>query len=51
MAARLHPERVQAARQSLHHRVAKAFRSDEAVAAEVRRRVLPVIEQRGPIVA
>jgi SRSO17 transposase len=51
MAARLHPERVQAARQSLHHVVAKAPWSDEAVLAEVRRRVLPVLEQRGPILA
>jgi len=47
MAARLHPDRVQAARQSLHHLGAKAGWSDEAVVAEVRRRVLPVIEQRG----
>jgi len=51
MAARLHPGRVQAARQSLHHLVAKAPWDDEAVLAEVRRRVLPVMQQRGPIVA
>lgn len=51
MAARLHPDRVQAARQSLHHLVAKAPWDDEAVLAEMRRRVLPAIEQRGPIVA
>lgn len=31
MAARLHPDRVQAARQSLHHLVAQAPWSDEAV--------------------
>ena len=51
MAARLHPGRVQAARQSLHPLVAKAPWSNEAVVAEVRRRVLSVIEQRGAIVA
>lgn len=51
MAARLHPERVQAARQSLHHLVAQAPWSDEVVLAEVRRRVLPWMQQRGPIVA
>jgi SRSO17 transposase len=50
MAARLHPDRVQAARTSLHHPVAKAPWKDEAVPAEVRQSVMPVIEQRGPIV-
>ena len=49
MAARVQPERVQAAHQSLHHFVAKADWSDEAVLAAVRARVLPIMEQRGPI--
>jgi SRSO17 transposase len=49
MAARVQPERVQAAHQSMHHFVAKADWSDEAVLASVRTRVLPIIEQRGPI--
>lgn len=49
MAARIHPARVRAAHQSLHHFVAKADWSDEAVLAAVRTRVLPVIERRGPI--
>ncbi len=49
IAARVQPGRVQAAHQSLHHFVAKADWSDEAVLAAVRERVLPIIEQRGPI--
>jgi SRSO17 transposase len=49
MAARVQPGRVRAAHQSLHHFVAKADWSDDAVLAAVRARVLPVIEQRGPI--
>jgi SRSO17 transposase len=49
MAARLHPARVPAAHQSLHHFVAKADWSDEAVLAAVRAQVLPVIERRGRI--
>ena len=49
MAARVYPGRVQAAHQSLHHFVAKADWSDDAVAAAVRAQVLPVIQQRGPI--
>jgi len=51
VAARLHPERVQAARQSLHHLVAKAPWSDEAVLAAVRAQVLPAMRRRQPIVA
>jgi SRSO17 transposase len=51
MAARLHPGGVQAARQSLPPLAAWAPCSDEAVPGEVRRRVLPVVQQRGPIVA
>jgi SRSO17 transposase len=49
MAARVEPGRVQAAHQSLHHFVAKAEWSDEAVLAAVRSQVLPVLEQRGAI--
>jgi len=49
MAARVQPQRVQAAHQSLHHFVAKADWSDEAVLAAVRARVLPGIEQHGPM--
>jgi SRSO17 transposase len=51
MAARLHPDRVQAARQSLHHLVAKACWSDQAVLEAVRRQVLPAMTQRQPVVA
>ena len=51
MAARLDPDRVQAARQSLHHLVAKAPWSDEAVLAAVRAQVLPVMTRRQPMVA
>ena len=49
MAARLVPGRVQAAHQSLHHLVAKADWSDEAVLDVVRAHVLPAIERHGPI--
>jgi SRSO17 transposase len=49
MAARVHPGRVQAAHQSLHHFVAKSDWSDDAVLAAVRANVLPVIRQRGAI--
>jgi SRSO17 transposase len=49
MAARLHPARVRAAHQSLHHFAAKADWSDEAVLAAVRAQILPVIERRGPL--
>ena len=41
VAARVEPGRVQAAHQSLHHFVAKAEWSDDAVLAAVRERVLP----------
>ena len=40
---------MRAAHQSLHHFVAKSDWSDDAVLAAVRARVLPIIEQRGPI--
>ena len=49
MAAKMAPGRVQAAHQSLHHFVAKAEWSDNAVLAAVRARVLPVMAQRGAI--
>jgi SRSO17 transposase len=49
MAARIEPARVQAAHQSLHHLVAKADWSDEAVLAAVRQQVLPAIERHGAI--
>jgi SRSO17 transposase len=49
MAARVEPGRVQAAHQSLHHFVAKADWSDEAVLAVVRTEVLQAIEWQGPI--
>jgi SRSO17 transposase len=49
MAARVEPGRVQAAHQSLHHFVAKADWSDDALLSAVRDHVLPIIEQRGRI--
>lgn len=49
LAARVQPGRVRATHQSLHHFVAKSEWSDDAVLAAVRARVLPIIEQRGPI--
>src|ERR671927_814298 len=49
MAARLAPDRVQATHQSLHHLVAKADWSDQAVLHVVRAHVLPAIERHGPI--
>jgi SRSO17 transposase len=51
MAARLDPESVQSMRQSLHHLVAKAPWSDEAILAQVRNRVLPAMQKHGPVVA
>jgi SRSO17 transposase len=48
IAARVRPEQVSAAHQSLHHLVAKAAWSDEALLAAVRARVLPAL---GPITA
>jgi SRSO17 transposase len=51
MAARLDPENVQPMRQSLHHLVAKAPWSDEAILAQVRHRVLPAMQKHGPVVA
>jgi SRSO17 transposase len=51
IAARVEPARVQAAHQSLHHFVAKAEWSDEAMLRQVRAHVLPMIETHGPIKA
>lgn len=49
MAARIEPRRVQATHQSLHHMVAKADWSDQAVLAAVRSQVLPKITEAGAI--
>ena len=49
MAARVAPTQVQAKHQSLHHLVAKADWSDEAVLRVVRQQVLPAIERHGAI--
>jgi SRSO17 transposase len=49
MAARVEPGRVQAAHQSLHHFVAKADWSDDAVLSRVRAQVLPALERQGQI--
>ena len=51
IAARLHPDRVQAARQSLQHLVSTAPWSDEAVLAAVVRQVLPAMTRKQPVVA
>src|SRR4051812_5913526 len=48
LAARVHPDQVSAAHQSLHHLVAKAAWSDEALLAAVRAHVLPAL---GPVTA
>jgi SRSO17 transposase len=48
IAARVRPEQVSAAHQSLHHLVAKAAWSDEALLTAVRAQVLPAL---GPITA
>ena len=49
MAARLAPDRVRAAHQSMHHFVAQADWSDRAVLAKVYEATLPAIEGHGPI--
>src|SRR3954453_16241575 len=51
MAARIAPARVQATHQALHHFVAKGEWSDDALLAQVRSEVLPLIEGQGPIQA
>jgi SRSO17 transposase len=49
MAARVEPRRVQGAHQSLHHFVANADWSQEALLREVRTLVLPAIEKSGKV--
>ena len=49
MAARLRPSHVRALHQSMHHVVAQAEWSDDAVLEMVGRLVLPAIERHGPI--
>ena len=49
MAARLAPDRVQAAHQSLHHLVAQAEWDDAALLRAVREQVFPAIERHGPV--
>src|ERR1700750_3280214 len=51
MAARLAPDDVQRMYQSLHHFVANAPWSDEALLERVRQLVLPVMKQNGSVVA
>ena len=51
MAARLDPVHTQPMRQSLHHLVAKAPWSDEALLEQVRNQVLPAMQRQGPVVA
>ena len=50
MAARLAPDTVQRMHQSLHHLVADAPWSDEAVLQQVRQSVLPVMQKHGQVV-
>jgi SRSO17 transposase len=49
MAARVEPERVRAAHQSLHHFTANADWSDNVVMSAVSAHVLPAIERHGAI--
>src|SRR5260370_32612012 len=51
MAARLYPDTVRQAHQSMHHMVADAAWSDEDMLEAVRAWVLPQMKQKGPIVA
>ena len=51
MAAQLAPGQVSAKHQSLHHFVAKASWSDDAVMQAVRDYVLPKMQSQGPILA
>jgi SRSO17 transposase len=51
MAARLAPHDVRRVHQSLHHFVANAPWSDEALLERVRHSVLPVMKRNGPVVA
>ena len=49
MAARLAPDNVRRMHQSLHHVVADAPWSDEAVLRQVRESVLPAMQKHGPV--
>jgi SRSO17 transposase len=49
MAARLDPAHVQPLRQSLHHLVAKAPWSDDALLEQVRHHVLPAMHKHGTV--
>ena len=51
MAARLAPDDVRQTHQSLHHLVAHAAWSDEALLEQVRQSVLPVMEKNGAVLA
>ena len=51
MAARLDGENIQPMRQSLHHLVAKAPWSDDALLEQVRNHVLPAMRKQGAVVA
>ena len=51
MAARLAPDNVRQTHQSLHHLVAHAPWSDEALLQQVRQSILPQMEQNGPLIA
>jgi SRSO17 transposase len=51
MAARLAPDNVRQTHQSLHHLVAQAPWSDEALLQQVRQWVLPAMEKDGPLLA
>jgi SRSO17 transposase len=50
MAARLAPNNVRRTHQSLHHVVADAPWSDEAILRQVREAVLPAMQKHGPVV-
>lgn len=47
MAARVHPQDVRAAHQSMHHLVADSHWSDQALLAAVAREVVPVLSEAG----
>jgi SRSO17 transposase len=51
MAARLAPDNVRQAHQSLHHLVAQAPWSDEALLRQVQQAVLPAMKENGPLLA
>jgi SRSO17 transposase len=51
MAARLAPGNVRQTHQSLHHLVAHAPWSDEALLQQVRQSILPQMQQNGPVIA